>query len=92
MGIEAKIQRGRLLRELLKQERLAPLSPEQHMAWLVAYNEGLFGGLDAAAVAARMAKLLKSAAAGGPGLAAGRDAWRDLVAAWWREIGDEPQA
>ena len=78
--------------ELLKQERLAPLSPEQHMAWLVAYNEGLFGALDAAAVAARMAKLLKSAAAGGPGLAAGRDAWRDSVAAWWRGIDDEPQA
>lgn len=34
-GVEVKIRRGRLLRELLKQERLSPLSPEQHMAWLV---------------------------------------------------------
>ena len=36
-GVEAKIRRGRLLRELLKQERLAPLSPEQ--------QHGLAGGL-----------------------------------------------
>jgi hypothetical protein len=62
------------------------------MAWLVAYNEGLFGGLDAAAAAARMARLLERAAAGGPGLAAARDLWRDTVASWWRETDDEPQA
>lgn len=42
-SVEAKI-RGCLLRELLKQERLAPLTPEQHMACLAAYNEGLFDG------------------------------------------------
>jgi len=91
-SVEAKIRRGRLLRELLKQERLAPLSPEQHLAWLVAYNEGLFGRLEGAAVQVRLARLLKCAAAGGPGLAAGRDAWRDMVAGWLREMGDEPPA
>lgn len=91
-GVEAKIRRGRLLRELLKQERLAPLSPEQHMAWLVAYNEGLFDGMEGAAVQVRLARLLQSVATGGPGLAAGREAWRDSVSHWMREIGDEPTA
>ncbi|ACV35968.1 F0F1 ATP synthase subunit alpha [Accumulibacter sp.] len=91
-GVDAKIRRGRLLRELLKQERLAPLSPEQQLAWLVAYNEGAFDALAGAAVQARLASLLHKAAAGGPGLAAGRDAWRDAVAGWLREAGDEPPA
>ena len=62
-GIEAKIRRGRLLWELLKQERLAPLAPEQHLAWLVAYNEGLFDGLEGEALAAALATLLARAAA-----------------------------
>lgn len=39
--IEAKIHRGRRLRELLKQTRMTPLSPEQQLAWLVAFNAGL---------------------------------------------------
>ena len=91
-GVDAKIRRGRLLRELLKQERLAPLSPEQQLAWLVAYNEGAFDALAGAAVQARLARLLHKAAAGGPGLAAGRDAWREAVAGWLHEAGDEPPA
>ena len=40
-SIEAKIERGRILRELLKQDRLSPLPIEFQMAWMVAYNEGL---------------------------------------------------
>jgi F-type H+-transporting ATPase subunit alpha len=45
-SIEAKIKRGRVLREVLKQERLSPLPVEFQMAWMVAFNEGL---LDAVA-------------------------------------------
>lgn len=91
-GVDAKIRRGRLLREMLKQERLAPLSPEQQLAWLVAYNEGAFDALAGAAVQARLASLLHKAAAGGPGLAAAREAWRDAVAGWLLEARDEPPA
>ena len=40
-AIEHKIHRGRLLRAILKQERLAPLPIEFQLAWLVAFNEGL---------------------------------------------------
>lgn len=43
---EHKIQRGRLLREILKQDRLAPLPAALQMAWLVAYNEGLLDAVD----------------------------------------------
>lgn len=91
-SVEAKIRRGRLLRELLKQDRLSPLTAEQHMAWLVAYSEGLFDGLEGGAVQARLARLLQKAAAGGPdpgvGITSGREAWRDAVAGWSREIDE----
>jgi F-type H+-transporting ATPase subunit alpha len=40
--MEAKIARGRVLRELLKQDRLCPLPIEFHLAWLTAFNHGLF--------------------------------------------------
>lgn len=89
-GIEAKIRRGRLLRELLKQERLAPLSPEQHLAWLLAYNENLFGALEHAAVAGRLASLLQLVAGSALTLADSRDAWLAAVTEWMS--ADEPQA
>lgn len=40
--IEAKIKHGRLLRELLKQDRFAPLPIEVHLAWLLGFHHGLF--------------------------------------------------
>jgi F-type H+-transporting ATPase subunit alpha len=89
-SVEAKIRRGRLLRELLKQDRLSPLTAEQHMAWLVAYTEGHFDGLEGGAVQTRLARLLQKAAADGPGvgIASGREAWRVAVAGWSRELDE----
>jgi len=40
--MEAAILRGRVLREILKQDRLSPQSELFQMAWLVAFNDGLF--------------------------------------------------
>ena len=40
-SMETRIKRGRQLREILKQERLAPLSSLYQLAWLIAYNENL---------------------------------------------------
>ena len=41
-SMEVRIKRGRLLREILKQDRLTPLSSSFQLAWLTAFNEGLF--------------------------------------------------
>ena len=41
-SMEARIKRGRLLREILKQERLAPHCNLFQLAWLIAFNAGLF--------------------------------------------------
>jgi len=40
-SVEEKLRRGRQLREILKQDRLQPLSELAHLAWLLAYSEGL---------------------------------------------------
>lgn len=41
-SMEAAIKRGKILRELLKQDRLSPHTIEFQLAWLIAFNEGLF--------------------------------------------------
>lgn len=56
-GMEERIRKGQLLRELLKQERLAPMPIEQQLAWLVAYNEGLIERDDLNENGKRMTKL-----------------------------------
>ena len=91
-SVEAKIKRGRLLRELLKQDRLSPLSPEQQMAWLVAFNSGMFDGLEGMAIRAEQDKLQQRAAIDSPALSAGPEVWRTTVTAWLQEKGNEPTA
>jgi F-type H+-transporting ATPase subunit alpha len=41
-SMEARIKRGRLLREILKQDRLVPHGNLFQLAWLIAFNSGLF--------------------------------------------------
>jgi F-type H+-transporting ATPase subunit alpha len=44
--MERIIQRGQILRELLKQHRFRTLSPRQQYAWLIAFNDGLLDTLE----------------------------------------------
>jgi len=81
-SVEAKIRRGRVLRELLKQDRLAPLPMEFQMAWLVAFNGGLFDGLDSAGVAAAQRRLAERLPEGNLKLDDSRERWARAVEAW----------
>jgi F-type H+-transporting ATPase subunit alpha len=45
-SMEIAIARGRVLREILKQDRLNPLSINYQLAWLIAFNEHLFDGVE----------------------------------------------
>jgi F-type H+-transporting ATPase subunit alpha len=65
-AMQARLARGRVLRELLKQERLAPVSAAGELAWLLAFNNGLLEDLPPAEVAGTLARLL--AGIGGSGL------------------------
>ena len=88
-SVEARIRRGRLLRELLKQEELAPLAPEAQLAWLVAFNDGLLDAVEASAIPAELERLTRGARTGGLTLADSRPAWGQAVRAWLGR-SDEP--
>lgn len=80
-GVEEKLRRGRLLRKLLKQDRLAPLSEHAHLAWLLAYGEGLLDRLGPEKAAALLPKLFAAVAAGGLKLDDPQERWLALLRA-----------
>ncbi|MCK5355084.1 MAG: F0F1 ATP synthase subunit alpha, partial [Methyloprofundus sp.] len=56
-SMEARIKRGRLLREILKQDRLMPETSTFLLAWLIAYNEGLLDHLQTAQIGVQLQQL-----------------------------------
>ena len=81
-SVEAQIKRGRVLRELLKQPRLAPLPIEYQMAWLVAYNIGLLDGIAPVDIPAALERLMKGAAGSELGLNDKHDDWKRAAEVW----------
>jgi F-type H+-transporting ATPase subunit alpha len=90
-GAEAKIRRGRLLREILKQERLSPLPAEFQLAWMTAFNAGLLDPLEPARAPAQAQAALERLRDGlgrAPlALDAPRDDWLARLRDW---LGDGP--
>ena len=74
-SVEVKIRRGQVLRELLKQERFTALTPEQHLCWLIAFNEGLFDDAAAPPVKERLSRLLGAMGTHPMNLEESRAAW-----------------
>jgi len=81
-SVEARIRRGRVLREMLKQDRLAPLAIEAQLACLAAFNGGRLDGLDDAGIARALETLAERAAASGLTLADSRERWQRAVGEW----------
>ncbi|HEY4698637.1 MAG TPA: F0F1 ATP synthase subunit alpha [Gallionella sp.] len=84
-SMEARIRRGQVLREMLKQDLHVPLTIEFQLAWLVAYNEGLFDNIELGQVKQRMALLQRQVERAGLSIEEGRDQWKSLVHAWLSE-------
>jgi F-type H+-transporting ATPase subunit alpha len=80
-GMAERVARGRLLRELFRQKRLATRPIAYEMAWLVALNEGWLDGLDAAALAPHLERFAENAATAPP-LSEPREQWVEAVARW----------
>jgi F-type H+/Na+-transporting ATPase subunit alpha len=78
-SVEDHIKRGRLLRELLKQQRLMPVRIEQQMAWLVAYNTGLLDAIVPADGPQVLARLMSRIASSELGLNSPHDEWKRAV-------------
>jgi len=79
-AVEDKLRRGRLLRALLKQDRLAPLPEQAHHAWLLAYGEGLLDAYPPQAAAALLPKLCAAVAAAGLTLDDAKEHWLATLA------------
>ena len=81
-SVEETIQRGRLLREILKQDRLMPGAPEFQLAWLIAFNDRLFDRLEAGDVPGTLETLAKRTAAADLDLTSPREEWAEAIAHW----------
>jgi F-type H+-transporting ATPase subunit alpha len=81
-SVEAKIKRGRVLRELLKQERLSPIPIESQLAWLIAFNEGWLDARDAKDGPERLTGLMKRAEDQGLTLDDSREVWVEGLQDW----------
>lgn len=79
-GVEEKLQRGRLLREILKQDRLRPLSEQAHLAWLLAYGEGLLNAIKPEQAPAVLSQLLSRLPDYNPSLDRPKAHWLELLA------------
>ncbi len=81
-SMEASIRRGRVLRQILKQERLSPLSSEFQMAWLVAFNEGLFDDAEPEDIPSQLTVLDARIKQTELTLNSSREQWIDAVTGW----------
>lgn len=80
-AVEEKLRRGRQLRVLLKQDRLAPLSELAHLAWLLAYGDGLLDSLSPPAAGDLLPTLFAAVADAGLTLEDARERWLTTLAA-----------
>jgi F-type H+-transporting ATPase subunit alpha len=76
------ISRGRVLREILKQDRLTPLSEVFQMAWLVAFNDGLFTDISPERLSALLTTLQQQVERSKLNLDSPRAQWAQAVAGW----------
>lgn len=81
-SMETKISRGRVLREIFKQDRLDPISAEFQLTWMLAFNEGLFDGLSLEAVRERLGELKEHVVGADLTLENERERWSSAVKAW----------
>lgn len=87
--MEKAIRRGKVLREILKQDRLNPLPVEFQMAWLIAFNEGLFDSMELETLAGQLRRLQRHVAASGLQLKDDRELWLKTIRAWLGVTGNE---
>jgi F-type H+-transporting ATPase subunit alpha len=81
-SMQKKIEHGRVLREVLKQDRLSPVPIESQMAWLVAFNDGLLDTFKPETICSALASLFRWVASSGLTQAMTRDQWRTALDNW----------
>jgi len=91
-SMTAAIHRGRVLREILKQDRLAQLPAIFYIAWLVAFNDGLFDKVEPEAARSLLDTLEDEVSRSTLDLESPREMWSDAVSGWLSTSspGDRP--
>jgi F-type H+-transporting ATPase subunit alpha len=85
--MQVKLKRGRILREILKQERLKPRSETEQLTWLIAYNDGLLDDLEPELVRQRLESLNYAVKSCTPDLDTPIEQWRELIKECWAGTG-----
>jgi F-type H+-transporting ATPase subunit alpha len=96
-SMEAAIRRGRILREILKQDRFSPLSERFQLAWLVAFNDRHFETAQVETIPRMLTTLEQALANSQLTLESPRKVWSQAVADWLGQVTtsmpeDEPTA
>jgi F-type H+-transporting ATPase subunit alpha len=81
-SMEEAIARGRMLREILKQDCLSPQPPLFQIAWLVGFNDGLFKDTAPEKLPARLEALQQHVGSTTLTLDSPREQWSHAVAGW----------
>jgi F-type H+/Na+-transporting ATPase subunit alpha len=89
---ETTIARGRVLREILRQDRLTPQPPAFELAWMTAFNAGLLDPLAPADVPAALQALRAGVDAEAPDLDAPRESWLERLGRWLPTPAADPKA
>jgi len=84
-SMEIAIARGRVLREILKQDRLSPLPILYHLAWQIGFNERLFDKTAPDAVATELASLSHWLSTTHLTLDSPRSEWVNELSFWHRQ-------
>ena len=84
-SMQEKIEHSRILREILKQDRLTPVPIESQMAWLVAFNDGLLDEFKPDTVRPALASLFQWMPTSGLALGSSRDQWRTALEGWKKQ-------
>ncbi|MCB1816062.1 MAG: F0F1 ATP synthase subunit alpha, partial [Candidatus Competibacteraceae bacterium] len=85
-NMEQAIKRGRLLREILKQDRLAPLPITFQLAWMIAFNDRLFDPYEGTPTAVLLNQLLQAVADTALTLDSPREQWVQAITGWLQPV------
>jgi len=88
-SVEETIARGRLLREILKQDRLQPVSPVLQLAWLIAFNDRRLDHVEPGDASKTLAALADNVAGSSLDLESPREEWASAIAGWFPEPAEQ---
>lgn len=82
VSMQAIIAKGRILREILKQNRLEPLPAQCHLAWLIAFNNGYFQNHELNNLSSLLEKIKQKTISSTLSLSSPREQWVENIAEW----------